>query len=530
MADNQEPEAKKVRYESGPLQSNATTSETKEALERPAAASHHNEKINLQSAKPQQSGGKPNVLELNTGDLHKMFDDMNLGELFSMAKKCKNLYISAKQHFRSKHGNFDFESLLDGDLLDVDKASKFLRIFGDQMHTMKISRDFFTNDEDPIKLLQSIADTCPNAVKVLTLDGFNFKHKDPMDDNRLKMLFKSIEMLTLNQCSMKKVTWCNMNHLKWLKMNRVEIFDSNFWEIKYNKLQVVEFVHVDVDVEELSDFIRSVPSLKRLSIVKCCNIDTSSFRHVKSLKNLEEFEYHLNQAVRSASLHRSDLLNLVRLKKLKVVKLNCDYQSVQPLLDGFHTAKIAIEHLELAHGKFDDATVQTIRKLETITQLKFNNMLGFADDSLVPIAVHLKRLEELHIKTEAKISLRRIVETVRAANQLKCLKIDANNFNINTDTYQTILTAVQNRADNKHLAIEIYGNKDQSTIPDDVLKGPNEEWLKVNTLDRNTNELFPVYSSNCGGDSDLKSEFDLDLSYVVDVDVNSILDMVPDSD
>lgn len=533
MADDLEPPpVKRMRYNlrsSARLKSNVTTGETNDkhgangtvASNRPAIVPRHSTyrlrscgKINSsETVELPRKRKKPSLLTLNPDCLLKLFDYLDLVDLCSMAETCTSLFNYAKYHFRLKHKNFDFASMYNGDLLDVGNATQLLRIFGDQIRTLKVSRDFFKDnavhypntDTVSNQLLRSVADYCQQIVKVLALDGINFAPGMLVD--HLSALCNSLEMLSLDQCTMYDVAWCNMQNLKVLKLTEVEGFEAYFWRVKFNKLEVVELERLDIDVENLTNFIHSVPNIKRLSIVKCGYITTAIFGAIKLLKNLEELEFQLNRPNRSEEVHQRDLMHLTELKKLKVLKLHCNKKSVRQLIDGICEKKISLEQLELAHGLVDIATVEAITKLKTVKVLKLNNMIEFADYLMSPIAKKMNQLEEFHIKTEANITQFRIKEIVRSANRLTCLKIDANDFSLKTDTYNAILSVVKNRKDDIRLAVTLYSDGNQPTIPADVLNGPNEKWLKVNTFDRNSNRLFQLYTWT-SDETDSEDEFD----------------------
>lgn len=549
MAENEAPPAKRMRHNSKSsvqLEPNVTPSvaKCKIASNQPVtvadcSSTHESQchvKINEQESQsmepsPPPKRENPNLLTINPEDLLKMLNDMKLPDIFSFAESCSKLYHIAKQHFRLKHQNFDFASTFDGDLLDVANATKFFRIFGDQIHTLKMSGDFFNDNYDVCtKSLQLIANNSQQIVKVLALDGFDFRPGKVMDC--LTTLFSTIETLTLDQCSVDNVTWCDMNKLKVLKLNNVDGLDSQFCKIKLVKLEAIEFNHVDFDSEDLMELIRSMATtktaakIKRLSIVKCCNVTTEIFGDIKRLRNLREFEFQLNQASRLEDSYRDDLMHLLSLKKLKVLKLNCDYADVRQLINGFCEKQIAIEHLELAHGLLDDATVEAISHLNTIKVLKFNDMIKFSDHLLMPIAKGLNQLEELHIKTAENISEFRITEIIRAAKRLTGLNIDAKHFDLSTGIQCTIFTAVQSRTAENQLTITIYGDAtNQPIIPIVKWKGPNEKWLKMKKFDRCSNHLFPHYvwpPDESGTDRYFDDEFNYEAQTFDDDDFNYI--------
>lgn len=467
----------------------------------------------VQTLKLPRKRKKSSLLTLNADCLLTLFGYLSPVDLCSMAETCTALFNYAKYHFRLNHRNFDFASMFDGDLLDVNKATKLLSIFGDQIQVLKCSRDFFKDaqqsnlafDDVSTELLQSIANNCQQIVKELALDGIHFIHNIMVD--RMLALFNSLETLRLDQCTMYDVVWCDMKNLKTLKLTEVDGFEPYFWRAKFDQLETVEFNHLDINAENLTEFLLAVPTIKRLSIVKCENIATTIFGAIKLLEHLEEFEFQLNRPNRSEEFHHRDLMYLLELKKLKVLKLYCSRKSVRQLIDGICEKNIALEQLELAHGLVDVATVEAIAKLKTIKVLKLNNMIEFVDYLLSPIANGMSQLEEFHIKTEAIITQFRIKEIVRSANRLACLKIDAKDFSLKLDTYNAILGAVKNRNDQIRLAVTIYSDGNQATLPENVLHGPNEKWLSVNTLDRNANFLFQLYAW-ATDETDSDDEFD----------------------
>lgn len=522
MADNEPPPAKRTRYNlrsSLPSDSNGAPSEPNEpsitgrtngkiASNRLAIVpqqkqqQHHCHAYKLRShgkiahkeiqcIEPKRNRKKPSLLQLNPDCLLEMFNHMKLIDLCHLAETCTTLNNLAKYHFRLKHKHFDFASVIDGEFVSVDEASTLLRVFGDQIHSLNVSRDLFEHDVDDDyvseALMDSIAENCRKNVKVLALTSINCVAG--MITDPLPALFNAIEMLTLNDCYMGR-PWCSMKNLKVLKLIEVTGCVPRFRYVNYNQLEEVAFNRVQhLYTNELAEFIPTVPTVKRLSIVKCWFTTIKIFEVIKDMEHLEELEFQLNHPIASEEIHGQYLMHLTLLKKLKVLKLGCNGKSVQQLIDGFCAKKIAIEHLELADGVLDMATVRAIAELKTIKVLKFNNMTEFADHLWVPITNGLHQLEEFHIKTTANISQFRIKQLARAANRLTCLKIDAKDFDLSADTYDAILSAVQNRNDKTHLAITIY---DDGHLPNPV-HGLTEKWLKVNKLDRNANHLFALY-------------------------------------
>lgn len=281
MAEIEPPPAKKMCYNSrGSNQlkshvmnaSNGSFNVPHQSVYRLRSGGKINES-EIQFIEPPRKRMKPSLLILNPDCLLKLFEYINLVELHSMAETCTTLNTYAKYYFRLKHKNFDFTSMFSGDLLDVDKASTFLNIFGNEIHTLNVSRDLFKNggkrnySEDVIStiLLQLIANNCRLNLKILTLDGIYFE--STIMANYLATLLNSIESLSLDRCYMYDVDWCDMKNLQVLKLHDVEGFCPNFQQVKFDKLEVVEFHHLVIEMESLKKFILSAPTIKRLSNV-----------------------------------------------------------------------------------------------------------------------------------------------------------------------------------------------------------------------------------------------------------------------
>lgn len=516
MAENEAPPAKRMRYN---LRSATETMKSPPHAYMLRSTHKIDDNVHNSIELPRKCR-KPTLLSINPDCLLKIFEYMNPIDLSAMAETCSTLNNYAKYHFRLKYKHFDFASIFDGDLLSVNMAKSLFRIFGEQIHSLKISCDLFKHERDvSTELLLLTAKYCRHIVKKLTLDGFDFA-PDTMR-HRVKTLFNSVETLILENCCMCGIYLSNMKNLKVLKLDTVDSVQSHFLLVKFDKLEMVELKNLDICPQWLQDFVNSGPNIKHLSIVQCSKLSTSIFGSVKHLANLEEFEFQRN---RTTGLD-SDLMYLLALEKLKILKLNCNQNPILQLIDGFRENNIALEHLELAHGQLDAATMEAIVKLKTIKVLKLNDMLGFAECSTLPIAKELDLLEELHIKTGANISQFRFKEIVREAKRLVCLKIDAPGFDIRHDTFLAILTAVQKRTDQNHLAVTIYGDKNQTCIPEVVLKGANEKWLKINKFDRTSNHLFPPNDSDFDEDEDEYEDEDED---EFDVFVNGYVDLSED--
>lgn len=517
MAENGAPPRKRMRY-------NLRTSDDSNSSSSTTTRSHRSTRYMLRSTTRANDGKvehvelielkrkrRKNLMALHSDCLLKIFEYMKVADLCNMAEVCESMYNLARYFFRLKYKRFDVALLFEEDGVHIDKLERLLRIFGDQISSLNISREMFANIEHTdisYKILSLVNRYCRHITKELTLEGFADIMQDGWDV--MAPLFSTLETLILEDCTMDHVDWCAMDNLQVLHLDGVVAY----WEHETlpSNLQKLQELHLnDLEMYEnsLTALLLTAPALKRISIVRCWEISTSTFGVISELKSLEEFEFQINRRNHSEEVFQRHLIQLTTLKNLKVLKLNCNKMSVLPLLQGFITKGIALEHLELSDGTFDLDIAKGIAMLKAIKVLKLNGMNGFAEGYISTMTEGLKHLEELHIKTDTKLSQFRTKEIVREANRLSVLKIDIPNFSLNVDTYRSMLTTLQKRIEQKQLQITIYCVSELLTVPDEMLQP--SKLLIVKKLNRNYNHLFPLHDWMAADDDD----FDMDAEMFV---------------
>lgn len=448
-----------------------------------------------------------NLMTLNDHCLLAIFDFLNLMEQCVVAHVNKRLnalvkfYIQTKYHVRFEN---DFDLIPHKGRINVEVAKAFFQIFGNEITKLKLTRDSFDEKFNDFHSMYEIFDSMQkhcNDIKKFTLQGFGTGGLQ---------IFKHLEELTLEKCSVSR-DWCKMNELKTLRMDKV-IFRR--WPLQYShrdygdppippipipvtsfgNLIEVRLSDVNLGNDILGKFLTNNRKIKILSIVKCLETSPHFFGSLVQLKKLKEFEFKKRMG---NALHYS-YNDLHKLKNLKVLKLSFYDAPAQAFFEGFIKNGIVIEHFEFRGGRFNDETVSGIVQLQTLKVLKLYEVANLNESHILRIVDELKQLEELHIEMKsAHITPDALKEIVNAANRLTCLKILApGRFNLDADTFQAILTTLQQRDQKNALELTVYGDGKQSlSVPDELLKEENVKWLKVTVLDRNTNRLYEDLTS-----------------------------------
>lgn len=282
------------------------------------------------------------LLHLNDDCLLAIFGHMNPYTLSIVGAACSRLNDLARYHFRIKHSCFSTVSLVETGTLNLSMMAKILRGFGDLITSLHLSCGLFgQSNKMSYDLLKLVKRNCPN-LNTLTLEEFEVPQERV---DKLTTLFRPIENLVLDNCTLVSTNLGSMHNLKTLK---VQSCGTQFWLYigSFPKLEQMEFVDMDtVEDNLLIRFVSQSPALKRLSVVNCEFVSTSVFEAISQLKQLEEFQFHQYYRRRPDQLFYADLMRLAAINSLKVLKLNCTKMSVARLIEAFVKNKIPIEHM-----------------------------------------------------------------------------------------------------------------------------------------------------------------------------------------
>lgn len=456
-----------------------------------------------------------NLMDLNDDCLLHIFTFLQPMTLANVAhvnvrlNKLSKRFIQTKYKIRFSR-NFNLVAHNQTIPINLFILQSFLYIFGQDIDTLTLNRNIFDETYDKFESMgqiQNLIDIYCSKMKEMTLIGFGMcglTHK----------FYERLESLTLDDCSVTRA-WINMPKLTVLKLSTVifrrwpmeyvsrENRDWDFYQPpkpiplpfnRFGKLKELQLIDVNLDNPAAEKLLKSNSNhLQKLSIVKCREISPFIFGAVGKLPNLIEFEYKSQKFG-----NNSNFSSLISLKKLKVLKLFHSSVSIPELVDRFIANQIRIEHLELGLSNFTAKAAESIQKMSTIKILKLIEMNGLNESHIINMAGQLRVLEELHIKSKAIFTQNGIADIVRAASRLVCLKIDAPGFILDVGMYQTILTAIQERANPNKLEFTIIGDVKQVFVPIDILSGQNEKWVIVKEFNRQEHSLAEDLNSKIG--------------------------------
>lgn len=457
---------------------------------------------------------KPNpkqLMDVNSDCLLKMLDYMGPYDLSNIAETNKRFYDLAQYQFWRKYRTFNCTLLLEDDgLVNLEKFERVLRIFGHHIVSLTVSMFLFVEEANTsLNLLLLISQYCGVNMNFLSLDGFILTEifAEGTLSAQLKVLFNQLEHLVFMN---GWIDWTSgsMKKLKTLKLMEVDSH-WNFLSLKLPALKDFQMMFMDyIEPKMLSQFLEINTSIRYLSIVQCFGISSNMYKTIGKM-NLKDLEFQ-QYGVVSEELFQRDLNYISSLKRLKTLKINCMKHSVSSFLAKLVENNVGLIHLELSNGLFDTNTFENINKLKTLKILKFNEMIDITNSFIMGMAKQLHSLAEFHIKSYGYITRSAIRALVRDAHQLDCLKVDTPYFELDLDTYNEMLSAIQKRIYKKHVKLTIYnsGDNDQMLVPRAIINGPNQKWLQIQVLDRRWNYVFPF--STVDEDDDIFDFFDED--------------------
>lgn len=442
---------------------------------------------------------KPSLLMLNPDCLLQLFAYLHIDDLIAIAEVNSTLKSWAKYYFRLKYRHFNCLSLMKDCPVSADQMKKVLSNFGDQIVSLNMPSNIFIKSRTIcMDLLLWAKRYCSVNVTALTLEEIELK-----DHLRASLisLFKYVETLELINSDFTPFEWQFAENLKCLKIESTKVNWEQLSNTYFANLEDVHLMDTFISNQSLRRFISLNSTLKRLSIVNC-GATAHIFDAVGQLKKLEMFEFLANGPNLHRRIFRENMGYLNSLNRLKLLRLNCEKQSVHCLLAGFVANGIAIEHLELVDGQIDDATTETISKMATIRVLKLNSMIDLVESHILQMATAIKQLKELWVRTPAKISQVCIRKIVQRSVELSLIKIDSPGFLLNAKTYNEMVSAVKKFPKQTSLGITVYSDGGQLLVSDNILRAPeNEKWVIVRELNRKSNRIFSTGDESDTSDS-----------------------------
>lgn len=412
------------------------------------------------------------LMDLNDECLLKIIEHVSLVDLCNLAETNQRLYDWTIYNFSCKYKVFKCIWLMDKNhgRIDLETFERLVRIFGHHIVSMKISTSRFVEEANISEsLLLLISRYCVGKLKTLKLDNFTIRSSI---DARCHEMFDRLNHFVLKS---SWFDWISMKRLKsltlfdvgshWKFVSLPKIRDVMLWKLKY------------IQTENLVEFLTLNRSIKYLMILQPTGISAAMCKAIGEMKDLYYLELRCYGNITSEEIFQQDLKYLSSLKKLTSLKLNCMKCSVSSLLAKFITNDIGLVNLQLINGSLDTYTFEIIKNLKTLKVLSFDNMDDITNSRIMSLANEMPLLAEFYIRSNSYITQTAIRALVRDSPNIKRLKINTPHFELDSDTYHEMLSAIQKRPETC-LQLEICNDK-QNLVLSDVINGPNRKWLRV---------------------------------------------------
>lgn len=287
------------------------------------------------------------------------------------------------------------------------RISKFLRNFGmlvESIHVIEIGND----SEYGNHIFGLISLYCAGTLTDLEISICEITGEI---ETSLRPLFRHLHMLSFVSCQYNEFfarmlsSW--LPELRELKFMGKQSFITNPTYIlgqAFPKLVLISFWRVlNVDSNDLEEFLKLNPQLKKISLIACPNIDGSIFQSIAT--HVQRIE-----AMQIDSIADGNFTHFGQLNSLSTLKLwNYDVQLqridgsypvavIPSILYEIHTANIPLQHLRLGDivGHFfeTEQLIDAISKLKTLKTL-FLMQFRLETSHILHICKQLQELPEL---------------------------------------------------------------------------------------------------------------------------------------
>lgn len=245
--------------------------------------------------------------------------------------------------------------------------------------------------------------------------------------------------------------------LKCQRLRKLTLnLNSNFtgfslYKVKFPRLKSITLIlNSDIEMPNLIDFFSLNSQLKELKLIHRGGRLYSDYiisqiaNHLRMLKSLtidvDDFQ---------AFVTNMDLLNL---KKLRKLQLNCNMFSIAPLIASL-AANETIEILCLKDGILTENLIDAISKCKKLKSLEFCSMSNFDNRFLSELAQNLPEITDLHIIKCQVVDVNNIVQFVSLAQNLKTLHIINTGIKIDNTFFESLISIYKNRVTQLSLSL-----------------------------------------------------------------------------
>lgn len=415
---------------------------------------------------PPEQGSKSHILvALNDDCLQEVFKRLAILDLTRVAEVCTHFNQQAINTFESKYKHLDlqFGSNFTG---RPEALQSMFTNFGSSIQSLSV--EAWASESESF-IIDMIKRNCAKTLKDLKLRAFYFEG----NFTDLQPIFVKLEKMHLEDCTCYVPNFLD----GCTEMQVLRLEDCTFnnedrcIEKIFPKLEAAHFIsNVGIGDQQLESFICLNPTLVKLTIINNCNLDTAqALRFIgQNMTNLHELEF--DEKIDNLASFHSDAQNLNQLTSLRVLRLNFNGQSIEPLMNALSVNEIPIEDLKVSNARVGAIAVDGLCQLTQIKKLELCEVSGLTEELFVELAKGLPQLQELHAIENYELTTIGLKKMVRHANRLTFLKLESiPEVTIDIDDYKMMLKTVQDRPEKIKLLIDLTGDGEMVNVPEAVL-------------------------------------------------------------
>lgn len=341
------------------------------------------------------------------------------------------------------------------------------------------------NSEYSRRLMRTVVLYCGESLNELRLYGITFAADlVPM----LEPLLRRLPKLGLSQCR----SHANFDPSEMFSLC-AELHSLSFFRFHWQHFNLV-----------------TIPKLKSLSLKNCNHINNKFIRKFPEVNpQLKEFE--LNERPRVSSeifqsivqytpqiekiaihlffrsrdhpdnFHIEHVKHLKQLKALKWLKINCQNDSISPVICELVASAVPLKCLSLSHFTANCVLFVAISQLKQLKTLEFSDGTNMNWSYIVKMVERLIEVTDLRIDA-VEIGPRPFLEIIRRAPKLQYLQLGTSNRKVALDAKLFMKILAMLAAHNRQHRLEVSLRAGSVNVPQEMLRA-NRNLLKIDTED-----------------------------------------------
>lgn len=366
-----------------------------------------------------------NILILNDYCWFEIFEKLRIIDWCALRGTCKRLRSIADCCFEKKlKKNFEFNAahILDDQygMLSLEEGQRFMQNFGQFLTNLVLHlENFVPFGIDFNKIIEMVSTHC-TSLKSLKLVKMEFSDETIVKCDRL---FSNLDRLVIDKCLDDNATFStcvrHCRQLKELELIRLFNIEGNCLAQTFPHMESLSIKSCDnFNYEFIKEFIVNNVQLKRLKFIGSNFITDEVFADMAdNLVNLDTLGL---RTVHFSNLVNENLMQLLKLKQLKKLEINCSLHGINPFLNGL-VANNKMESLHLSSFEITDGTAAILSLMKTLTVLKFTSTPSIDKAVCELLAKSLPALTELHVMECSSTSFDEIQEFLNNSKSVRKL-------------------------------------------------------------------------------------------------------------